>query len=168
MSGTGKLPLTSSRRLIACVVAAATLCACQVQASAPAAKPTKHPQASSSPSAWYGRYVYEFDGGRNAAGTGVVVTYTLNLGPSSCLLSAEGYQTDETIRCAARPNATGLDIQFKSYGDGRVVDLRGNAVYQVGQTLFTLQRSGARILTDWRAYTLPDEAPHSKGVYFHR
>lgn len=164
-----------SRNLLACVVTAVTLCACQVQANdAPAVRATGRPQAQPGTqvqpdaAAWNGRYLYEFDGGRNAADTGVVVTYTLVLAPSRCRLTAEGYQTDETIDCDARPSPAGLDILFKSYGDGRTVDARGNAVYQVGQKLFVLQRSGAQFLTDWRAYPLPDDAPHPKGVYFHR
>lgn len=127
--------------------------------------------AASAPSAqdgWSGRYHYAFSDGANAAGTGVTVTYTLVLTPSSCRFTAEGYQTDETILCSTKAAASGLDVAFKSYDDGKTTDKYGNAVYSVGDPLFSLERSGGKLLTHWKGYPLPDEKPHPKGVYFTR
>lgn len=117
---------------------------------------------------WSGRYHYDFDAGKNAAGTGMVVSYTLTLAPGACRFTAEGYQTDETILCEAKQTPAGLDIDFKSYGDGKATDAYGNAEYTVGQALFTLQNKGGKTLTAWKAYPLPDEKPHPTAVYFVR
>jgi hypothetical protein len=117
---------------------------------------------------WSGRYVYTFGAGKNVAGTAMVVTYTLTLTGSSCRFSAEGYQTDETILCSARPVPTGVDVAFKSYADGKTTDKYGNAVYSPGDPLFSLEKAGGKILTHWKGYPLPDEKPHPKGVYFTR
>lgn len=117
---------------------------------------------------WSGRYHYDFNAGRNAAGTGMVVSYTLTLTQSACRLTAEGYQTDETILCEAKQTPAGLDIGFKSYGNGKTTDAYGNAEYSVGQALFTLQNKGGKTLTAWKAYPLPDEKPHPTAVYFVR
>ena len=46
--------------------------------------------------------------------------------------------------------------------------MRGNAVYQPGQVLFSLQRQSGRIVTHWQAYPLPDERPHKPTVAFVR
>lgn len=116
--------------------------------------------------AWAGHYTYAFNGGANAAGTETVITYTLDLSAAGCKLTAEGYQTDETVLCATKPIADGIDVAFKSYGDGGLTDQYGNAVYSVGDPLFSLQRRDGKILTHWKGYPLPDDKPHPIGVYF--
>jgi hypothetical protein len=120
------------------------------------------------PAGLSGRYHYEYSAGHNAAGTGMVVSYRLEIAPGTCRLTAQGYQTDQVIRCTTRATGAGLDIQFASYGDGRAVDAYGNAEYQPGQTLLTLAQRSGRVTTAWKAFTLPDEKPHPVGVYFVR
>ena len=117
---------------------------------------------------WNGRYSFEFGGGANAAGTAVTVAYTLTLTPSSCTFSAEGYQTDETIACTTKRDARGIDIAFKSYSDGGTTDKYGNAVYAVGDPLFSLENKEGKLITRWKGYALPDDKPHSPAVYFTR
>ncbi|MES3154071.1 DUF5991 domain-containing protein [Sphingomonas faeni] len=130
------------------------------------AEPNRTP-TSPGTAQWAGTYTYAFNGGANAAGTETVVTYTLNLSAASCKLTAEGYQTDETVLCSTKPIADGIDVAFKSYADGGLTDKYGNAVYSVGDPLFSLQRKDGRILTHWKGYPLPDDKPHPIGVYFH-
>jgi hypothetical protein len=126
-----------------------------------------HPTQAASPH-WDGTWSYEFNAGRNAADTGMVVAYRLDLAPGTCRLHAEGYQTDETIRCAATAAGTTLRISFTSYDDGKTTNKYGVALYKPGAALFTLTRQGAKVLTTFAAYTLPDDKPHPPGVYFHR
>lgn len=116
---------------------------------------------------WAGTYTYAFNGGANAAGTQTVVTYTLELTVATCKLTAQGYQTDEIVLCSTKPITDGIDVAFKSYGDGELTDKYGNAVYSVGDPLFSLQRVEGKIVTRWKGYPLPDDQPHPVGVYFH-
>lgn len=115
---------------------------------------------------WNGRYLYEFGGGANTAGTAVTVAYTLTLTPSSCTFSAEGYQTDETIACTTKRDARAIDIAFRSYSDGGVTDRYGNAVYAVGDPLFSLENKNGTLITHWKGYALPDDKPHGPAVFF--
>ena len=117
-------------------------------------------------SRWATHYVYSYAAGANAAGTGVVVDYDLVLAPSKCVFTAEGYQTDDTIRCTARATGDKVDIAFKSYGDGTTKDARGASEYSVGETLFSLERRGGSVLTHWRGYPAPDDKPHPPEVDF--
>lgn len=98
----------------------------------------------------------------------MVVSYDLSLSPRSCRLVTSGYQTDQTILCRTAVGPTGLEVRFASYGDGKTVDAYGNAEYRVGQTLFTMRRRSGRVVTAWKAFTLPDDASHPPGVYFVR
>jgi len=115
---------------------------------------------------WAGIYTYAFNGGSNAAGTQTVVTYTLELSAAACTLTAQGYQTDETVLCTSKPIADGVDVAFRSFGDGEPTDKYGNAVYSAGDLLFSLQRKDGKIVTRWKGYPLPDDKPHPIGVYF--
>ena len=123
---------------------------------------------AAAPGPWNGHYAYSYSAGRNAGGTGVVVNFSLTLDPKTCLFTAEGYQTDETIRCSTKTSAGKIDVDFTSYGDGKLTDLRGNAVYQPGDILFSLERRGGQVVTHWQAYPLPDDTPHKPVVNFVR
>lgn len=123
--------------------------------------------ASDAAGRWSGTYRYEFVG---EPGSGVAVAYTLVLRPGVCRLTAQGFQTDETIRCQARTTGDRLDVIFKSFGDGKVSNKYGVAEYSAGATLLVL-RAGAsadRPLTEFRAYELLDGEPRAAGVYFKR
>ncbi len=146
---------------------AAAATACGQSASAPSTRASAHASVDT-PATWSGRYGYEFGDGCNAAGTGVTVSYRLTLAPGMCRFTAQGYQTDDTILCTAAPHANATDIRFKSYGDGKLTDKYGNPEYAVGDHLFMLEHDGARLLTTWKGYPLPDDKPHPKGVYFKR
>lgn len=124
--------------------------------------------ASGQAATWSGRFGYEFSDGENVAGTAVVVTYELTVTPTSCTFSAEGYQTEETILCTVRTVANGIEVRFRSYGNGAVADKYGNNDYSVGDPLFALERRGGKLLTHWKGYSLPDGKAHRVGVYFRR
>lgn len=123
--------------------------------------------AAVDPLPWKGRYIYEFAGGATAGGSPIVVTYTLTLDRSTCHFQAEGFQTDEDIVCTTLTSGDTLDVRFKSYGNGQLEDKYGNPVYYVGNSLFTLSKQGSMLITHWTGFSLPDDRPHSPGVYFH-
>lgn len=123
------------------------------------------------PADWAGDYTYDADLGRNAADTGMVVTYDLHLHGTTCTLTADGYQTDESLLCAVAPHGASLDILFHSFADGATKNNRGNEPYHRGQTLFSLTHSAhGRILTRWSAYTPAsnNDTPPRPSLYFHR
>lgn len=135
---------------------------------APATTAATVPVAAPARAGWDGTYRYAFDGGRNAGGDAIVVTYTLVLTPATCRFSAAGYQTDEDMVCTATRTPERVDVAFKSYADGSTNDAYGNPVYSVGDSLFALERNGAQVFTRWKGYTLPDEKSHRPAVYFTR
>lgn len=119
------------------------------------------------PVRWTGVFAYDLaSGGHKAGAAREWAEYRLTLKPDSCMFTARGTYGEETIRCTATEKDDGLDIRFLSYGNGKVVDERGNAVYAPGDTLFRLLAVKDRVLTLWTGYPLPDEKPHPLGVYF--
>jgi hypothetical protein len=116
---------------------------------------------------WTGKYVFDLTfESQTAKATRQWAEYRLTLKPDSCLFNARDAHADEVIRCTTAETGDQLDIRFLSYGDGSTVDSRGNAVYQPGDPLFTLIARKGQILTAWKGYPLPDEKPHTLGVYF--
>ena len=96
----------------------------------------------------------------------MVVDYSLSTDPRKRVFTAEGYQTDETIRCTVQMSIDKISINFKSYADGKITDSRGNNVYSVGDTLLSLEKQGGRTLTHWQAYPLPDDKPRPPEIDF--
>lgn len=119
---------------------------------------------------WNGTYVFEADLGRDGAGAGnaIGVEHRLTLGGrGGCRLTAEGFQSNEDIRCTATPTANGVRIAFKGYADGGTTNQYGVAQYKPGATLFTLTRGKRGIVTTWGAYE-PDGIKGKSGVYFRK
>lgn len=103
---------------------------------------------------WDGTYVYEQALGPGAGGTQNFVTHTLTVsGPEGCRLVAEGFQTDETIRCKAMPDGDRLLVSFVSFGNGKVENKYGVKLYSPGQPLFVIAQGPNGLVTTWQAYT---------------
>lgn len=101
---------------------------------------------------WDGTYVYEQGLGKGAGGISLFVTHTLTIDGSQCRLIAEGYQTDEHIRCKATADGDKLDVAFVSFRNGATLNRFGIREYTVNQPLFTLMRRGDAIATTWQGY----------------
>ncbi|MGA0608183.1 DUF5991 domain-containing protein [Phenylobacterium sp. VNQ135] len=118
--------------------------------------------------AWTGTYAFHEALGRDAVGTGITISvdHKLTVGPNSCRLTAEGYQTNTQIRCTAVPNGDRLVVNFVSFGDGSVANQYGVKLYQPGQPLFTLSRKGATLVTTWQGYKPNMDGNMKPGGYF--
>ena len=71
---------------------------------------------------WTGTYAYEGSFGRTAGGTGVVALYEIRIGAkpvTDCRITIDGFQTDETLLCAAHEEAATLTLRFRSDCRGR-------------------------------------------------
>jgi alpha-acetolactate decarboxylase len=101
---------------------------------------------------WDGTYVYEQGLGKGAGGISLFVTHTLTIDGSQCRLTAEGYQTDEHIRCKATANGDKLDVAFASFRNGAMLNRFGVREYTANQPLFTLTRKSDAIATTWQGY----------------
>lgn len=101
---------------------------------------------------WDGTYVYEQGLGKGAGGISLFVTHTLTIDGSQCRLTAEGYQTDEHIRCKATADGDKLSVAFGSFRDGAMLNRFGVRQYTTNQPLFTLTRKGNAIATTWQSY----------------
>ncbi len=113
---------------------------------------------------WNGTYAYSESLGRDPGGAVPFIEHRLIVGPSSCRIVAEGFQTDTNIRCKAAPNGNKLEVRFASFADGRLENRYGNRQYAVDQPLFSIARGPGGLVTTWEAYK-PDTATPS-GVYF--
>lgn len=120
---------------------------------------------SGEPSHWQGRYLYEVDYGKNVAGTGMVVEYTLTInmpGDSpGAVLVMQGYQTDETILCDVAYTKSDASFSFKSYDNGQIKNKYGVELYRPGQMLFTLAwvnlKGSERLITHWKGLKPEDK-----------
>lgn len=118
---------------------------------------------------WQETYDYTEFSGYNAAGEGVTITYELKIKttPSpSCILTMEGYQTDETIICNAISKNNKLEIHFKNYPNGSVINKYGVAEYKPNTLLVTLRQSPQGLITIWG--DLADNLNETTGKYFTR
>ena len=117
---------------------------------------------------WNGTYAFNESLGRDAVGTGIsiFVDHRLTVGPKGCRFTANGYQTNTTIRCAAKATGDRLDVTFVSFGDGSVKNQFGVQLYKPGQTMFSLRRQGGRLTTTWQGYTPQMEQNEKPGAYF--
>ena len=103
---------------------------------------------------WDGTYVYEQTLGPGAGGTQNFVTHTLTVsGPDGCRLVAQGFQTDETIRCKAMPDGDRLLVSFVSFGTGKVENKYGVKIYSPGQPLFAISQAPNGLVTTWQGYS---------------
>jgi len=106
-------------------------------------------------SPWDGTYTFEQPLGPGAGGLQLFVTHTLIIGgPKGCTIVAQGYQTDNELRCKATANGDKLDVAFVSHGDGRPVNVHNVKIYEPNQKLFTLSRNGKAVTTQWAGYSM--------------
>lgn len=112
------------------------------------------PPPTAPSSAWDGTYVYEQSLGRGAGGVENFVTHTLTIGgPEGCRLVAQGFQTDDTIRCKAMPDGDRLLVSFVSFGSGKVENKYGVKLYSVDQPLFAIAKTSSGLDTTWQGYS---------------
>ena len=106
-------------------------------------------------SPWDGTYTFEQPIGPGAGGMQLFVTHTLIIGPpKGCIVVAVGYQTNNEINCKATANGDKLDVSFVSHEDGKQVNPYGVKIYEPNQKLFTLDRKGNAITTQWAGYSM--------------
>lgn len=114
---------------------------------------------------WDGEYTYNAFGGHTGGGSPITMKMTLikqSRVDKSCLLHVVGFQRLETIICTTTDHGNKLEIKFKSYDDGRIVNAIDVSVYKVGDTLFVLERSEAkdmkpRYMPRWVSYMVFDD-----------
>lgn len=124
--------------------------------------------ALAAPAPWVGTYVFEESVGPNLSRTiNQFVTHELTLTATDCLIRAQGLQTDEQIRCTAHPRGSGLELRFKSHGDGKATNKYGTKLYEPGAPLLTLSKPAGKLTTRFQNYrvSLKTRAP---GAYFRK
>ena len=106
---------------------------------------------------WDGTYVYEQSLGKNLAGDRTLfVNHVLTIKGGDCQLAADGYQTQEKIRCKATANGDKLEVLFAAKGTDSMGNPIGRAQYKPNEPLFTLTRKGTTIATGWQGYQKND------------
>jgi hypothetical protein len=114
---------------------------------------------------WDGTYLYEQGLGKNPGGIALFVNHTLTINGSDCKLTAEGYQTNEEIRCKATANGDKLEVAFVSFKGGKMTNQFGKTEYKAGQPLFTLARNGMAVATTWQGYNKNDADTTGKPTF---
>lgn len=113
---------------------------------------------------WNGTYVYETSLGENAAEDQMIIDYVFTLSEEKCLITSQGYQTDEKVLCSTEYSGEGLFVKFISFENGSTKNIYDVEPYSPKSTLFTLTTKGEKLITTWGTLA-PDEA-HTAGEYF--
>ena len=103
---------------------------------------------------WGGIYRYNANFGRNAGGTAMNVTYEIAIedGPTpGAEISADGYQTSNTVLCTTRKKGSSLELRFLSYPDGKMENEYGVKLYEKNDVLITLTPVTKARKTTYRA-----------------
>lgn len=115
---------------------------------------------------WNGIYTYDALLGENVAEDKMFIEYVFTLNENNCVITSQGYQTDEKILCAAAESEGTLVVSFSSYGDGSTKNIYDVEVYPPKSTLFTLTPKDSTLITTWGSLA-PDES-FSTGEHFKR
>jgi hypothetical protein len=113
---------------------------------------------------WNGTYTYDASLGENVAEDKVLIEYVFTLDKNKCVITSQGYQTDEKILCAAAESDGNLVVTFSSYEDGSTKNAYDVEIYPPKSTLFTLTSKDSKLITTWGSLA-PDESL-STGEYF--
>jgi Family of unknown function (DUF5991) len=126
-------------------------------------------------SPWLGEYQFEGHGGNTAGGSPIMMEITLTISKpgsnDSCKLHMQGFQKDETIFCTTTGTDSKLDVRFKTYDDGRIVNAYDVARYKVSEVLFSLEKTDGkdkktRYVPHWAAYVPFDNMDIGGKYYF--
>lgn len=117
-------------------------------------------------STWVGTYTYEAFLGENSAEDKVLIEYVLTINKNECVITSQGYQTDEKIMCETEEENNNLIVKFISYGDGSTKNIYGVEEYPPKSTLFTLTHKKPNLITTW-GLLAPDDT-FSTGEHFKR
>lgn len=126
------------------------------------------PAPATPPADWNGVYAYTHDGGRTAGGSPILVTWRLTLKDGACAVHGEGFQTLETLSCSAHASPSGLEVRFLRYPPPSTGNRFGVEVYKPGAPLFTLSRSGGRLLNRWSGLVPDEGATRSPAPFFRK
>ena len=103
---------------------------------------------------WGGLYRYNASFSRNAGGTAMNVTYEIAIedGPTpDAEITADGYQTGNTILCTTRIKGSSIELRFLSYPGGKMENDFGVELYKKNDLLMTLTRVTSAGKTKYRA-----------------
>lgn len=94
----------------------------------------------------------------------MIIEYAFTLDKEKCLITSQGYQTDEKILCSAAETGGDLIVKFLSYEDGSTKNIYDVEIYAPQSALFTLTSKSTTLITTW-GMLAPDES-HITGQYF--
>lgn len=115
---------------------------------------------------WDGEYQFAGLGGETGGGSPIMMDITLTIKKSGsdgyCFLYADGFQTTDRIVCSLTDNGNKLEVKFKSYEDGKILNGHNVAVYKVGEILFVLEKKEGkdkkiRYIPHWASYVPFDD-----------
>ena len=113
---------------------------------------------------WDGTYTYDAFLGENVAEDKMFIEYVFTLDEHNCVITSQGYQTDEKILCAATESEGSLVVTFSSYEDGSTKNIYEVEVYPPESTLFTLTLKDSTLITTWGS--LAPNKSHTSGEHF--
>lgn len=80
-----------------------------------------------------------------------VIEYVLKVAGDRCEITANGFQTQESIKCSAVEKDGRLLINYRSYHDGSTKNAYGVSVYKNEESLLSIERDDQKLLTRWSA-----------------
>lgn len=123
---------------------------------------------------WDGEYQFAGLGGKTGGGSPIMMEIILTINKSGsneyCKLHMQGFQKDEIIFCLLTGSDNKLEVKFKTYGDGRVLNAYDVERYKVGEVLFVLEKAEGkdkktRYIPHWASY-VPFDNMEKGGKYF--
>ena len=92
---------------------------------------------------WGGVYKYRANFGKSAGGSVILIDYSIAIEDGSnpaAEITADGYQTSNTILCTTRKRGNSIQLRFLSYPGGGLENEYGVKLYEVGDVLITLTK----------------------------
>ena len=89
--------------------------------------------------------------GEIAPGQVALIEYELKVRGGVCELAANGFQTAESINCAASVDGEKMTINYIFYADGSTKNVYGVAVYKISEPLFSIENKSGEMATHWQS-----------------
>jgi len=120
--------------------------------------------------AWAGTYESTTTLGHTAGGTPMVVTYTIEVTSDNAelgaLIGADGYMTDDRLRCTTRTQGNRINLYFHSYPNGGTTNQYGVELYKKGDLLLSLEKITQQKRTRYRVTWAKYNTDLKKRIFF--
>lgn len=121
---------------------------------------------------WKGKFEYEAYLGRTVGGTGIVINYTIEIQSANAslgaVIKADGYMTNDEIRCDTKTEGNRIKLFFNSYPNGGTKNQFDVQLYEKGDLLLSLDKITINRKTRYLATFAKYNTEVKKKAYFRK